>query len=278
VTARPKGGRGDAQRGTNTVSARLRRGLTTLGVTAGIVVTAALVLAIWVLLARDPDPIPDRSLPAWALRPGSFGELTSPTAMREGPSLGLRPWETIDAPILALVVDAQPAGADVWYRLEYRWRRLEPVFAWAHASSSQPLLEPFEPKCPKPPLTLPAIGGMTPAERLVCFGKHPLEIPGTLSDRLGGPAPAFVGDPPWLASDPLLFLRGDGDGVLPIHLPPDLQIDRLGEPVVVTGHFDDRRSLDCHRQAIDQSWPNETEDEQVLSCRQRFVVTGLRSP
>lgn len=238
----------------------------------------ALPVAVLIALAScsltpEPEPAPTTGLvpaPIWAPSVGEFVEV-GPTAVYEVPVAGERPFETTDVRIRALVVATLGSPDGAWLRIQYLWDRSSAVFGWIRiASKDDPLVRNASVRCPRAELTLLDLGGLTPPERLHCFGDRIITLNGVeVQPRVI--QPRVVGTPAWLATDPAFELAWPGSGRVGIHSPDAFGTTALRELGQVTAHFDDPVSATCVRARLD-SLPDETLDEQRLACRQHLVL------
>ena len=135
---------------------------------------------------------------------------------------------------------------------------------------------------------LAAVAGLSPWERLSCFGGRELVLEG--SEIVGFAEMMAAGDPGWLnGKGELVITPGAGWPSLAVHVPPgSMRLDRPSFDTElapyglrVTGHFNDPASSECRgpqatigdegSQRLADADPTGAE----LLCRERFVLTGL---
>lgn len=178
------------------------------------------------------------------------------------------------------------------YRVQY-WGDLttglrpDTIFDWADAAELETSIGPYDSACPGEPQHARDIAALQPFERLACFGKRTLTLaPVTPRDyRVGG----FAGAPAWLAASSTVWLTDDGrpdfPTAIPFHVDPAIAIKLSASRwYEVSGRFDDTAAAECTGRAPavlypderPASLPPEMPDEQVLWCRQQFVVEAAR--
>jgi hypothetical protein len=245
-------------------------------IASALAVAAAGAIASWAFeaLPDAEDAPPARS--EWAIDAGSVAELLQPAEMLATRDPNGRLLDVVEPDWRTYVYEVVPTRNGVWYRLHYQWGRTRPVFGWAWATVSEPLLRQVEPEdCPAEPLDLISVAGTRPSTLIRCLGEADIALEGVRlrKDGLLG-APIYAGTPDWLASDPVLYLGWDGNGIIPAHLAPgvDLVLDVEG---TVVGHFADPRAEDCVRRPLAPGYSPESGLEAVFQCRQHFVVTHL---
>ena len=143
-----------------------------------------------------------------------------------------------------------------------------------------PVCRPFQPK-------LEHLATMLPSERLTCHARReltfeawipPMEYGGIC--EFGAPHSWMICEDYWLATGP-----GPSPGLVQYALAPDAKVDkgaqRWGKHVRVTGHFDDPAAVGCPEPGWDgrlpAGWRPMTRSDFVEECRQRFVVTKMRT-
>ena len=171
---------------------------------------------------------------------------------------------------------------------------------WARATlNGRPLLAVVEPVCPSQPVDVERILLLTPAERLACYGSADVILaPAMLATDppaepvfCAGPdvavptvCPDSVSSPAWLTEPSMRRVFGSRGtsspaGGLGAWLDPALSEIPDGQWVRVTGHFDDPSSATCtwtHPDGFDLTGVGLLPDEQVLTCRERFVITSFQ--
>lgn len=187
----------------------------------------------------------------------------------------------------ANVIDRVAEGRVVWVSSEQqsegqRWLRFQfpsaawdnqEVFAWTPSGDQ---LHEVRLACPDVP-EVAALGAMSAQEHLNCFGGTQLKLVGFTVEIPPG-SPAYAGTPAWIGEPSGLILSGSDTseadtGLLRLHVNPDRAIDvPRGTWVAVVGHFDDPVAEECHRERSNETLSEESQDEQVLYCQQRFVV------
>jgi hypothetical protein len=191
---------------------------------------------------------------------------------------GERLW-IVDGPVTA--------GGERWYRV--RWHptpTFDEIPAWITDSfEGHAVVKAVEPRCPVAVRDVADLVGITAAERLRCFAHREVSLGPVTFREAKNKTAAATGSPKWLASSAVIAMYGSGgpegvDG--PLLVRADAHIDAL--PVSgwfdVVGHFDDPAARGCHRAWADagDSGPSpETKAEQELSCREQFVVTGIKA-
>lgn len=191
---------------------------------------------------------------------------------------------------LVLVLARREIDGVDWVRVEHSSPRGSVRFGWmpSVADLETPLgmqrlatLEPAEPTCyPLGSGALSLVSRHSPAGRLACAGNDAVRLSPVIGRVEGAEEPAS-GDPAWLATLSGLKLYGergwDSDDVpLDVHMDPALGLDLPTETwLEVTGHFDDPASATCQRTTGHPAMTVGDPNEQVLWCRQQFVVTGF---
>ena len=133
--------------------------------------------------------------------------------------------------------------------------------------------------------------GLDPAARVLCGAGASLTLEGYLGERLPAEDPIFSGEPDWLANEATLVLwSAVGPAVtgfeLRLHIDPRSGVAYsdaiLSDPegsratlVHVTGHLNDPASASCRRSPRIDNFLPMTETEQVMWCRQQFVVEQI---
>jgi hypothetical protein len=197
-----------------------------------------------------------------------------------------------------LFVIAGPVNADDydWYQVA-AWRPSASSTAWpvgwvarADHDGTQ-WVQAATPSCPTAP-SMDVVIAMHPYEALSCFGDRPLVVRayiggGTPTDgcQAGGTATSCVTGPVWLAgmNGPVGFLDAAsaastaGPGMLQLAVDPDGQGGSAGLPTgrmaVIEGAFDHPAASSCAGGGNTLAGPGLTNEEAVLRCRTRFVVS-----
>jgi hypothetical protein len=236
--------------------------------------------------ATRPDPTPGPAIP---LTPGTLVEVLPPgvslllTPDPDGNHLtslgrGSRLW---------IASGPRQVGSESWYRVEWQ---PTPTYggipAWiASTFEGHAVAAPVEPRCPDLVSDVIDLVDLHPAERLLCFGDRPITLGPVILEKSSNATFPASGSPAWLADSATIKMYGRGgpesvDAPLLVRADP-AAIAKLptGTWLEVTGHFDDPEAKRCRR-----SWVTETESpspqttvEQVLSCREQFVITTVRT-
>lgn len=135
------------------------------------------------------------------------------------------------------------------------------------------------------------VAGTDPIQRVTCGSGVSVTLDGYLGEAPHTEEPIFSGEPAWLANEPELVLWSAigpaADGfMIPLHIDPESGVaypdgilsDREateGTRVYVAGHFADAASDDCRREPRVPGFLPMTAEEQVLWCRQQFVVDQI---
>jgi hypothetical protein len=118
----------------------------------------------------------------------------------------------------------------------------------------------------------------------MCFGDRSITLGRVILERSSNATFPASGSPAWLAGSSTMKMYGSGgpesvDAPLLVRADPAIAELQTGAWLEVTGHFDDRDAKHCRR-----SWVTDTESpspqtraEQVLSCREQFVITAIRT-
>jgi hypothetical protein len=142
---------------------------------------------------------------------------------------------------------------------------------WMPVSSPEDV-EAVEPACP---VDVQAALEMPDWDRMVCLSGRPVTLVAEVSHCQGG---VVAVQPEWLGY--ACWTAEKGGSRLGLHARPSSGI-RFPDEVVrarITGHFDDPAALRCrYRYQADPPWPwaEPSEAEQVLLCREAFVVDGF---
>jgi hypothetical protein len=235
-----------------------------------------------------PEITPGPATTPIALAPGSLVEVLFPGVMfyaepNRDNSLsdlphGERLW-IVDGPTRV--------GGEDWYRVQWQpTPTYDGIPGWMPATlDGHPVVEPAAPRCPSSVGDVVDLVDLIAAERLACFGDRPITLgPVTLRDLPNKTSPA-TGTPSWLANSATIAMFGSAgpegvDGPLLVRPDPALATLPLGTWLEVTGHFDDPASVGCQRSWIGDAGTTpsqETAAEQVLICREQFVITSVRA-
>lgn len=147
--------------------------------------------------------------------------------------------------------------------------------------SVDPVYEPASPRCPRAP-TVTDLDAMPPAQALGCYGSQALTFSPVRVRRETADERAFVtGEPDWLAiSSDLVMYDSDGPdltGSIRIHMDPaDDIVVPTDEWLEIRGGFDDPGAAECTRSSETVEFAIANQDEAVLWCRERFVVSAFR--
>ncbi len=177
-------------------------------------------------------------------------------------------------------------GVD-WYLVQWLPTRSYPaILGWIPAEGDgRALVRPIEPPCPRGAVDVPTLVGLIPAERVGCFGDRTIVLRPVIAAE-HNPALEVEGSPGWLAVDSRWRLYGaDGpegvEGYLQVFVSPDAGGSLpAGQWLEVSGHFDDAAAATRQRRFVGQDAPNlvpEAPAEQVLRCRENFVITAFRA-
>ncbi|MDH4334150.1 MAG: hypothetical protein OEW24_02645 [Chloroflexota bacterium] len=157
-------------------------------------------------------------------------------------------------------------GGETWYEVRYPAQPPH-QFGWARLSDPNAVAL-VEGDCPTDPQ---AAMGMLAWDRLQCYADASLTVTGEVGHCQGGVVPA---EPAWLAYACWVISDGIGGG-LDLHTNPDGGIVFPDNRVRarVTGHFNDPASTTCrYTEDADPAWLAPSADEQILLCREAFVV------
>jgi N-acetylneuraminic acid mutarotase len=192
---------------------------------------------------------------------------------------------------VVLVLGKRTVDGVEWVRVEHWKPRGSARFGWmpSIADLETPrgiqrtaTLEPVLLSCETLGTTeLPLMSRLPPAVRLACSGNRELRLSPVIG-RDEGAEELATGKPAWLASLSGLKLYGargwdSNDVPLDVHLDPASGLSLPTEVwLEVTGHFDDSASTTCQRTSEHPEVTVGDPVEQVLWCRQQFVITGFR--
>lgn len=227
--------------------------------------------------AATPTPEP--------LASGSFVTVVLDLTVRTEPRGGARQIAELPGGLQVFVVEGPVlAVGGTWYRIEYEYLSSEALFGWVayeERGGVSNLEQARQPRCSDPDrLDATVLSGHSAAERLLCFGNRELELGPVVLVERGEGTPLYVGRPRWLAERSGLRLEdaaylGADAGALPVQVPPGVQPE-VEQWLTVSGHFDDPRSAECVREPVQSDLGVQTRAEQVLWCRQQFVITDTR--
>jgi hypothetical protein len=199
-----------------------------------------------------------------------------------------------------LFVIGGPVVADDfdWYQVA-AWRPSRSSPSWpvgwvARADhDGTPWVQAATPTCPTAP-SLDVVIAMHPYEALSCFGDRPLVLrayirDGTPTDgcQAGGSASSCITGPVWLAGmngpagfvDAASVTSTAGPGMLQLAVDPDGPVASTGLPTgrmaVTEGTFDHPASSSCAGGGNTLAGPGLTNEEAILRCRTRFVVSRV---
>ena len=147
--------------------------------------------------------------------------------------------------------------------------------------------------CPAGTITIEVVAGLHPPERVACFGDRPLSLRAYVSGSAdavactAGAGVACTAGPAWLTDEGGWSARADSLVETPSIGGPRLAIDPTG-PVLASaipaqgmvdleGAFDHPAARDCTPGVAGPDAQPLTAASARLSCRARFVVTGVRS-
>jgi hypothetical protein len=191
-----------------------------------------------------------------------------------------------DAPFgdhLWVVAGPEMVDGVPWYRVQWRpTPTYGAIPGWMPGVvDGHPTVQPVEPDCPSEPLTVAALVALHPAERLICLGGDPMTLGPVILEPDPNRTPASDGSPSWLARTSVLTMfdppgPGGVEGPLLVRAGPDVADLPTGVWLEVIGHVDDPAAASCtrHWTESDGAQP-ETTAEQVLSCREQFVITAV---
>ena len=195
-----------------------------------------------------------------------------------------------DAPFgqrLWIVSGPVSAGGESWYRVQWQpTPTYDGIAGWmADTFEGHPVVEPAKPRCPDRVMDVAQLTDLHPAERLLCFGARPIDLGHVWFETKDNATFPATGTPAWLAGSASVLMFGSTgpNGVDPALLArggPAAGDLPLNTWLTVTGHFDDPAAGSCTRRwwGDPASTPLElTAAEQVLTCREQFVITSFRS-
>jgi hypothetical protein len=190
---------------------------------------------------------------------------------------------------VVLILERRSINGAEWLRIENGWPASSATFGWVPAvtkvvsngeSREVATLSPIRPSCNGIGAADPAsISELPQAVRLACVGRRELRF-GPVIVRREPSAEPVLGTPEWLATLSGLAIYGEessesSERALEIHVSPSLAtslpIDKWLE---VSGHFDDPAARDCKRASNDPQYPTGDSSDQILWCRQQFVITS----
>jgi len=176
-----------------------------------------------------------------------------------------------------VVADPLSEGGTVWYRVQIPTDDLRP-FGWLAFPSTEAAdatLSVVEPRCSdERPVDPPALADLTPAERLLCFGREVIAVGPARVAEAPEPGDGLGGEPQWLISG-AGTRAPDGELGLYVGVVSSDELDvGADEAVGIRGQFDHPAAASCERQVNDAAY-QESQAEQELWCRQRFVFVGL---
>jgi len=240
--------------------------------------------------ATRPDVTPGPATTPIALAPGSLVEILPPGLMLyltpdlDGDSLndlprGSRLW---------VIAGPRSVDGESWYRVQWQpTPTYDAIPGWMPATiDGHPVVAPVAPRCPASLSDVVDLVELHPAERLACFGSRPITLGPVILTEGAGSTVQASGSPSWLADAAVIKMFGRAgvggvDGPLLVRGDPNaLATLPTGALLEVTGHFDDPASPDCRRSwaaDVGATISPESIEEQVLSCREQFVVTAVRS-
>jgi hypothetical protein len=140
--------------------------------------------------------------------------------------------------------------------------------------------------CPAEPTTVQQLADLGFAKAASCYGNGSLSLRGFSSDcggcggtGQGHMTPAWIGQVygTWYVSPTITTAGGPGPRV-PVYLLPSAHLTppAEGTPVIVTGHFNDAVSPDCHFvPGVGVSAELPPNSDAVATCRRSFVVTSI---
>jgi hypothetical protein len=235
-----------------------------------------------------PEITPGPATTPIALAPGSLVEVLFPGVMFYAEPNRTNSLSDLPHGERLWIVDGPTrAGGEDWYRIQWQpTPTYDGIPGWMPATiDGHPVVQPVAPRCPSSVADVVDLVDLVAAERLACFGDRPITLgPVTLRDLPDKTFPA-TGSPTWLAGSATIAMFGSAgpqgvDGPLLVRAGPDLATLPLDTWLEVTGHFDDPAAAGCQRSWTGDagSTPSpETPAEQVLSCREQFVITAVRT-
>ena len=184
-----------------------------------------------------------------------------------------------------LVSDVHDDGSELWYRVMFNhFRRVtgQYVFGWLPKTvAGEETLRVTEPSCPDG-TSVPEMQ-VADFERLRCFGDSEVTVRGYATQtQLGGVPVGYDVSPRWLSIDRTVTINGrrpasSGEsGAIRVNVDPASGLEiPLDSWVEVTGAFDHEAAADCTRSPTTEDLPVQSVSEQILWCRQRFVVSAV---
>jgi hypothetical protein len=139
--------------------------------------------------------------------------------------------------------------------------------------------------CPAEPTTIQQLADLGFAKAASCYGDGSLSLRGFSSD-CGGCGGAFATSitPNWIGQvygtwyvSPTVTTAGGPGPRSPVYLLPSAHLTppAEGTPVIVTGHFNDIASQDCHYVSVESYAELPPSSDAVATCRRSFVVTSI---
>jgi hypothetical protein len=236
-----------------------------------------------------PEVTPMPATTPIALAPGSLVEVLFPgvsfymTPDRNGDMLSDLPY----GQRLWIVNGPRRVAGEDWYRVQWT---PTPTYGgipgWMPATEAgHPVVAPVAPRCPPFVGDVIDLVNLHPAERLACFDNRPMTL-GPVTLR-GEPNKTFPskGTPAWLAETATIAMFGSQgpegvDGPLRVRSDPSVGSLPVGSWLEITGHFDDPAARGCTRSWVgsaDSAPSPESAAEQVLACREQFVITAVKA-
>lgn len=183
---------------------------------------------------------------------------------------------------VGILRDAGVSDGMRWFRVEASNGEGDLIFGWLAVDAKGPMPEAVTPiQCRDPDrLSVGYLWSLDPFEPYFCYRDRDLVLePVRLSERPRLDDQGYTGDPGWLAERSTVSASGgvgSGDaGRFPVHIDPELGQPPLAEWLRIRGHFADLRAVECVRKPSSKASSAETPEEQVLWCRQQFVVSGF---
>lgn len=219
--------------------------------------------------AQSEPALSPATFPVVSLPPQSKATLTAARSVADLPG---GPATSTLAAGMQVLIAAGPRDVEggTWYEL-LLLDATSSVGGWAPIDDPS-ALTPVETTCPE---TADALLAMAAWDQVRCFAGATVSVEGTVGHCQGGVVfaePAWLAYACWDVSDPTgRFLALHAAPESGIVFPDDLVRARL------TGHFDDQASETCRYIAdvhVDP-WRVPGEDEQILLCREAFVVDTI---
>lgn len=179
-------------------------------------------------------------------------------------------------------------GGVRWYRVQWQpAATMDPLPGWMPDTiDGHPAVSAVAARCPEIVGDVTDITGLAAAERLVCFGDRDIKLEHVMLTEAPTNIPKAAGSPAWLAADSSrIAMYGSAgaagvEGPLLVVVAPTVSDVPRNTWVAIVGHFDDPAASTCSRSwtiADAPAYPVETGSEQVLLCRERFVITTIRA-